>query len=591
MIDIDFIDNRLCIILDPSHQYYTRAKIVVRSLLTAFEYAEDKWHINYEDLGFLRQKLDLLGLVDGRAITSTAMDFVNYLSNLYTENESIKKGFKNEEVLALLEGKLKSNLYSDQLAAVAFLINNWRCGLFDVMGLGKTVEALAAVVALDIPKTLVICPFTVVPGFAREIEKHTHLRPLVIPRGKKTAVKFLQESKDWDVLLTHPENLIGNKQSFAGDLTKALKKIPWGMFLIDEAHYYKNVDAKRTQCVASLLSESRDPEGQIPRAVFMTGTPVSENPTSAYVALRLLSRDFVCHPVKFENYFCVKVKTKFGQKITGFKNLNELKVLVENISIRRTKDDVTGFPDQSIIVRDIFLGGRQLKLYRAMCGDIAQDISSSSVINLMRLLENARVLRLRQLMNHPSLLEEAGESAKYEELDSILEEVLSDPDAKVVLWTEWRKSVNLLYDRYDKTYGAAKIYGGVDNQELTEIQQKFENDAKPRVIVAIPAKAGTGLDFLARARTAIYVDRPRSYVLYNQSKDRICRRIPPTQNMSKLDRIRSQPATLVFLDVANSIDAMIREEMHRKLSFVDAVTIADEKLIELGRTDLLRYLK
>ncbi|MCJ7713818.1 hypothetical protein MUO66_05105, partial [Candidatus Bathyarchaeota archaeon] len=121
--------------------------------------------------------------------------------------------------------------------------------------------------------------------------------------------------------------------------------------------------------------------------------------------------------------------------------------------------------------------------------------------------------------------------------------------------------------------------------------KKFEDSDSPRIAACIPAKAGTGVDWLARARTAIYIDRPYSFNLYKQSIDRIHRRVKTEGTLSTLDAIRSQPATVIFLDVPDSLDVLVRESLEQKEDVADAVTIATNKLVSLGRKDLLRYLR
>lgn len=614
MIDVTIKGSNIVVVLDRNHRHYNKARIITRSLLTAQEFDDDRFYISYDDLGFLRNKLDMSGLVHDRTISEEALKYIDQVYSTQVRNEDIKKGIHNEHVRKLIDGKLKKTIYEDQLSAISYVVNNERSGVFDVMGYGKTVECLAATVALGpaVFKTLVICPLTVIMGFKREIPKHTYLKFVAVPPGRKEASKFIKDNVngDWNIMLVHPENLIiasDKKSSYMGETTKLLKSMTWDQIVIDEFHMYKNWDAKRTRCVVSIINESKNRNGKNPRVVLMTGTPVSESPTSAYVVLKILNGDMMPHITKFEDYFCVKQDITYGsnkknydkpdnsktyKKLVGYKNLNELKSMIERVSIRRTKDDVVGFPKQTFIIRDVILNSKQLNLYKALCGEIVRELPNDSLINIHNFLKNnTKALKLRQLMNHPELINEEGDSAKYKELDYVFEELLSDPEQKVLVWTEWRKAVDLLYDRYNKTYGAAKLYGGVNNEELDLMRDRFENDDKLRVIISIPAKGGTGLDFLARARTAIYIDRPRSYILYNQSLDRICRRTALDGNLSELDKIRSKPATLMFLDVVNSLDEMIREELWNKLNFVDSVTIKDEKLIQLGKQDLLRYLR
>lgn len=479
----------------------------------------------------------------------------------------------------------------------------------------NTIQALGSVLSLGpkVRKTLIICPKSVMLGFGREINKHTDLEYISIPPGRKVSLEFLQKNKtgNWDILLVHPENLISSsKQSIYGDVTKLLKTIKFDMVIVDEWHMYKNDDAKRSKCVLSLLSEIRDREGKPPRAILMTGTPVSESPMNAYVTLKVLSNEHLPNIARFETYFTHKekkvmtLKPKKGvngkkgkrsrqisfDKVVGYKNLGELKSRLESVSIRRTKEDMIGFPDKTTIIRDVILSGNQAKLHKAVCNEIIADLPSKSKINLAKFFaDSAKTVRLRQLLNHPKFIDEDCESAKYLELDSILEEVMSDPEQKVIIWSEYRKAIDLIYDRWNAKYGVVKIRGGVEIND--ELANTFEYDPKVRIAAAIPAKAGTGTDFLARARTAIYIDRPYSYTQYKQSLDRIHRRVKTVGELTWLDKMRSQPATLIFLDVVGSLDELVRMKLEGKGDIADALTVDNNKLKEIGRSELLRYLR
>jgi SNF2 family DNA or RNA helicase len=325
----------------------------------------------------------------------------------------------------------------------------------------------------------------------------------------------------------------------------------------------------------------------------MTGTPVSETPDSAFPILKVIGGGFIPNEQKFKNYFSIKElkqvsKTKKVNKLVGYKNLGELKTRIERVSIRRTKADMKGFPDFSSTIRNVYLSGKQLSIYKIMCGEIAKGLDPT--INIAKWLSDSDGVKIRQFLNHPMVLGEDAESAKHKEIDSILDELFLDPEQKIILWTEYVAGVDLLYDRYNKKYGVIKLYGKTKIDE--DMVKSFESiRGGPRIAAAIPAKAGTGTDWLARARTAVYVDRPYSYILYRQSMDRIHRRVSSSNIMSELETIRSKPATVVFLDVVNSVDEMVREKLIGKTDLSEAITIKNEKLISMGKKELLKYLK
>lgn len=602
MLDVSLTQNRKFLVtLDKKHAEYERAYILIRSLLTSYEVKPCQWTVTYDDLVYFKQKLNVSGLRNvGKTITVEAAEWFNWLKSNEERLHALKSGAENEKTRALLDGKLKSTLFEDQLTGVSYLVSSNRCGLFDTMGAGKSLEVLATVVALQpkIKKTLMVAPLGVLPGFAREIKKHTHLKALSLPQGKKTALAYLKKhiNDDWDILLVHPENLVGQKNERFSPILHTLLSIKWDMILIDEFHNYKNVTAKRSQAVVKLVNESKTSEEKPPRVIMITGTPVPENPTNAYVFLKLSNFGRLPHVARFENFFTIKENVKYGSKgtfpkVVGYKNLDLLKEMIDRRSIRRTKDDLKGFPDALYSVRDILLTGRQADLYKSFTGELIASLPKESRVNLMQILQsNAAAIRMRQVLNHPSFLDEKGDSAKYVEIDSLLSELFTDPEAKVLIWTEYRKGVDLLFDRYNSQYGAIKIYGGVDIND--ELINTFEAKDGPRIAAAIPAKGGVGLDFLARARTSIYVDRPYSYTLYSQSLDRVVRRVSPEKSkLTWLDIVKMQPANIIFLDAANTIDEIVRAKLMEKQNLSDALLIDDDKLLEFGRDDLLQLLR
>ena len=212
MIDIFMTGGRICLKMDPFNQFYQAVYLTVRSLLSAYELGDDVWTISYADMVLLRHRLDTMNLIEGRTISEDAYQFISSSYEHHARNQEIKKGVNNDHVKSLLEGKIKSYPYEDQYTGIAYAVNNRRAGIFDEMGIGKTLQALGTIVALGdaVRRTLVICPYTVQIGFVREIRKHTNLVPIAVPSGKKTALEFVRENRNtnWDVMLVHPENLV-----------------------------------------------------------------------------------------------------------------------------------------------------------------------------------------------------------------------------------------------------------------------------------------------------------------------------------------------------------------------------------------------
>ncbi len=256
--------------------------------------------------------------------------------------------------------------------------------------------------------------------------------------------------------------------------------------------------------------------------------------------------------------------------------------------IRRLKSDIRGMPEKVEMFRYVELSGPQKKLYDDIRKGLYDALVQEPENKLTIAFAMTKVMRLRQALNHPQLVGKEGDSAKHEAVEEILEEVLADPMAKVVIWTEFRESVDLLFKRFHPKYGAIKLVGGTSQEQLTKWSQTW--DVMPeRVALGLPVFGGTGVDFLSRCRTAIYVEPPWSTVLFRQSMDRIHRRVGEVK--TEMDRIKSSPATLIFLQAQKTIDDLVYAALGRKGNMVDALLLDEEQLVSLGKKDLLACLK
>lgn len=155
-----------------------------------------------------------------------------------------------------------------------FALNQGRALLGDEMGLGKTVQALAAVADLAArgdTHFLVVCPAAVLVNWLREIDARTAL----------TGHRLHGPDRDAATARWHAEGGIA-VTTFEG-----LPHLPLdapanlGMLVVDEAHYVKNPDARRTKAVTAWTTRTW-------RVLLLTGTPM-DNRIEDFVALvRLL---------------------------------------------------------------------------------------------------------------------------------------------------------------------------------------------------------------------------------------------------------------------------------------------------------------
>jgi SNF2 family DNA or RNA helicase len=603
-IDVDVYDSdRLSIrICDPSKA--TQVNILCSALLNSQLIRKDNcWTVTWHDFCQLREKLDKMLLTEGRTATDPAIKWIKDQLAYDVEIQHIKEG-KQNHLLNGMAKSLKMDPYEDQYTGVRFLATREKAILADEMGIGKTLQLLATFVHLKNAGLarwlLVVCPNSVKQGWVKEVAKHTNLTVTALGNGSEQLKADFDRyrMKRTDVCVVHYDAFVSQKSKnnrrqkpysvFVDDLLK----IPWDVIDLDEAHQVKTLEAKRSQATLYVTQKARGVNKKPSRIYLATGTPVSESPLDAWAVFHYIDPSQLPKTYsKFENYFTVKQKKEAGFKrwseVTGYRNLGELKQLLHRHMIRRLKSDIKGMPDKVAETRYCQLEGSQRTLYNDIKKGVYDTIIQNPDDKLSIAFAMTKCIRLRQTLNHPTLVDREGTSAKHKLLDEIVDDVLADPMAKIMIWTEFRAAVDIIAERLKK-YGVIKLVGGTSQADIAHWSKNWDTMPE-RVAIGLPIFGGTGIDFLSRCRTAVYVEPPYSTILFRQSMDRIHRRVG--LGTSPIDLIKSSPATLIFIQAENTIDELVYKILGRKGNLVDALLTEDDKLIELGLEELLEYLR
>jgi SWI/SNF-related matrix-associated actin-dependent regulator 1 of chromatin subfamily A len=175
---------------------------------------------------------------------------------------------------ALQVAGLHGELKPFQRAGVRYLLAQRRAFLADEQGLGKTIEALAALQADGAFPAVVVCPASLKLNWLREIERWLPQRSVRVLSGTTLAP-----------VAPAPEITIVNYDILAARLSQLQALAPRALVL-DESHYCKNARAKRTRAVARLAAAVPQ-DGLV---LALTGTPVVNNPKELLAQLAILGR-------------------------------------------------------------------------------------------------------------------------------------------------------------------------------------------------------------------------------------------------------------------------------------------------------------
>jgi SWI/SNF-related matrix-associated actin-dependent regulator of chromatin subfamily A-like protein 1 len=185
-----------------------------------------------------------------------------------------------------------------QRAGVAYLLSQRRAFLADEQGLGKTIEALAAIEADGAYPAVVVCPASLKLNWLRELERWLPRRSVRMlagtgarGAGPATGTRGLGTGTGDDLSIgarapaPAADITVVNYDIVAARLDE-LRGLELRALVIDESHYCKNAAAKRTQAVARLAA-SVPHDGLV---LALTGTPVMNRPPELIAQLRILGR-------------------------------------------------------------------------------------------------------------------------------------------------------------------------------------------------------------------------------------------------------------------------------------------------------------
>ncbi|MFN3612575.1 DEAD/DEAH box helicase [Tepidimonas sp.] len=209
-----------------------------------------------------------------------------------------------------------------------------RAGLHDEMGVGKTATTIKAINKIGGRRGMIICPAMLRQNWITEFRKFSDY-DLRLCKGQNIH-DFVAWSRDrFDVLITSYELA-----------TKWHPRImEQGEFLdfmaLDEAHFLKNVNTSRTRAILGQDAGGYDGvTSWAQHAWHLTGTPMPNDPVDIYTFLKFVDAMPLTLSQFTKRYFTIRQMTYGTRQSPKPEMVPELKALIENNAIRRTKKEV-----------------------------------------------------------------------------------------------------------------------------------------------------------------------------------------------------------------------------------------------------------
>ncbi|MDW8246218.1 MAG: DEAD/DEAH box helicase [Sandaracinaceae bacterium] len=443
---------------------------------------------------------DLLQIVGDRSITQEAQSLLNRLHEV-GEIELLPKP-RHLKVAQFREYQRVGYSW------LVFLFNLGVGGILaDDMGLGKTLQAIALLLWVKSKvkphkPSLVVAPTSVVPNWAREIEKFAPSLSALIWHGAERHA-FRSEIESHDVIITSYALLRRDEE--------VLAQIPFRYVILDEAQHIKNPLSATARAAKRLQSERR---------LALTGTPIENRLSEIWSIMDFVASGLLGSLKSFEENYARPIDRNDEEAI------RKLKAAVRPFILRRTKSQVAPeLPakiEQEIIVP---MTEEQSQLYRQILLEVRSNVLAEvekhgiqkSQIHIL-----AALTRLRQVACDPRLLKLSGEwsdetSGKLIALRELIAEATAGGH-RILVFSQFVEMLQLIRSvleqdgiRYEYLDGSTK-----DRQERVD---RFNQDESIQAFLISLKAGGTGLN-LTGADTVVHFDPWWNPAIEDQATDR-----------------------------------------------------------------------
>lgn len=473
---------------------------------------------------------------------SVHMNFCGLLKSswpLLNDQDARNRDIEMKSIIQLAPG-IKNiavgSLYPHQADGVAFLLSKKRALLADDMGLGKTRQAIVAMEAgAPEGKILVVCPASLKLNWQREIR-------LV---DSNAAIEVIGVDRDVD---DDPRWIIVN-YDILGKHADRLHAVEWAGVILDEAHFIKNA-SKRTNHCLKLLGVQAEAHAPVmgPEFIFLlTGTPMTGRPKDLFNLLRCVGHPAARSFLSFAKRYCDAYRNDYGWVTTGASNLDELNLLMKEVSIRRKKEEVLDLPPKirSWVPVDISAS-------KAALNAVERFLSWYSVTDPSQPNDTEFLARLTKVRT-------ALHKAKQAAVEERIRDVVASGE-KVVVFTCFNEGIDRLKAKLGES--AVTITGSDSPQNRMAAVDRFQSEAAVRVALCNIIAGGVGITLTAGTHV-IFQDLDWVPANHAQAEDR-CYRLGQKRRVS-----------VEYFLAASTLDSYIANLLERKIELISAVE-ADE---------------
>ena len=398
------------------------------------------------------------------------------------------------------------NLRDYQKEDVAFLAARKSCACFNEQRTGKTPTALSSMKVKDVTKLLIIAPASTLYNWKHECETwwFEGLPSIVVDGTASNRKKLIENWKTGALIISYEclretthtvKNEYGELQEvqITGDLALIKKHKDIQGCILDEAHRIKNHKSKQALALFSL--------DYIPNKIALTGTPAPGKQHEIFSILHWLYPTIFSGYWRFIDYYFTQYEeynSTGTYKVIGTFKPNKAKELQEFLNIISTKrlrsSVMQWLPDKDRELVKLPLTKEQNKYIQELNDTFEIEGTNVDAVNIL-----AKLIKIRQILLAPALLELKGKSPKVEWIKQYIKDY---PDKKIIIFSNFTSWLKLLGKELDCN---SFIIGETSKKDRQELINAFQTNKINLLLINIKAgKEGITLD---NADVAIFTDK------------------------------------------------------------------------------------
>ncbi|MDR0301947.1 MAG: DEAD/DEAH box helicase [Treponema sp.] len=443
-------------------------------------------------------------------------------------NDFLKAHFSGDSVLAFDARETINNIFREQDFSIPAALNaqlrpyqkrgyNWICSLLfsgfgcilaDDMGLGKTVQSISALLRLKEEgllrnNCLVVAPAALLANWEKELARFAPSLSVSRYHGSRRNL-----DRKRDVFLTTYQTAVRDAEK--------LKKEPFSLLVIDEAHLMKNAETRISRTVKQLRSQYR---------LALSGTPVENRLEDLRSLFDFILPGYLGDAGQFREQYRIPIEVKRNHE-----QAENLKKITSPFLLRRIKTDkkiIKDLPEKIVVNEYAVLEKEQAALYESV---VSESIKKSESVEPKErsTLILSMLTSLKQICDHPRVFDKESPavpelSGKAQLLVTLLEEILANRE-KVLVFSQYVETLECLRLIIKKELGEAALvyHGGLGQNIRSSLVEQFQNDAAARIMLVSLRAGGLGLNLTAASRV-IHYDLWYNPAVENQATDRAFR--------------------------------------------------------------------